>query len=79
MINFAKDTLALIFMNNKKEIFCITALKDFLRLLKTNENKNLKLLSYTTDYELALINACDKVFRNTIKVVGCLFHFGQAL
>ena len=28
---------------------------------------------------MALINACDIVFGNKIKAVGCLFHFGQAL
>ena len=67
---------AYIVMNSKKESSYIIVLKDFLRLIKYDIKDGINLLSYTTDFEIGLINACTLVFGEKIRSVGCLFHFG---
>ena len=66
-------------LNNKSEISYIKAFLEFKNILTNYGKDNLALLSYTTDFEKALMNACEYVFGVDIKPVGCLFHFGQSL
>jgi hypothetical protein len=66
-------------MNSKKESSYNTVLKDFLRLIKYDIKDEINLLSYTTDFEIGLIDACTVVFGEKIRSVGCLFHFGQSI
>ena len=47
-------------------------------LISCNDKFPIKAKAITTDYELALINSVSKVF-SSIHLVGCLFHFKQAL
>ena len=44
---------------------------------KINGNNNYNFLTFTTDYEVALFTAFNKVFNsnNKVKHVGCYFHF----
>ena len=48
------------------------------QILTMNESLELSIKSATLDFELSLINGFKRVFAKT-KIIGCLFHFKQAL
>ena len=69
---------AFILINSKNEIAYNIALSAFYDILTNNNNLKLSLSSISIDYELALINAINKVFRK-VRIVDCYFHYMQAL
>ena len=47
-------------------------------IVTIGKSKVLKLNSYTVDFEIGLVNALRKVFKNN-KCVGCYYHYTRAL
>ena len=43
-------------------------------ILTLENSSNLELLSYTIDFEKALINATEKIFPD-IRQIGCFYHY----
>ena len=71
-----------IVLNNKTEegyYDCFNYIKDYLYKLGKKYHSVLKIKTYTTDFEIGLYKAFDKVFNpeNKIKHIGCYFHFLQ--
>ena len=65
-------------INNKKEnyyLYLFQRIKDILTIEKTTD---LKINSYTVDFEKGLINALNIIFPE-IKCIGCYFHYTRAL
>ena len=69
---------AYILLNNKTENGYYLALSNLKKILTLDNNVNLKLISYTTDYEKALYNALEKLFPD-IRRIGCYFHYSYNL
>ena len=49
-----------------------------LKTLAVNQNKSLSPNYIHSDFELAIMQACEKTFPNTVNV-GCYFHYAQAI
>ena len=70
-----------IILNNKTEegyIDCFIYLKYYIDKLITKEKKEkVRFTTFTTDFEIALINAFNKIFNREKKIhhIGCYFHF----
>ena len=67
-------------LNNKTEecyYDYFNYLKDYLYKLGKKSHSDLKIKTYTTDFEIGLYKAFDKVFNpeNKIKHIGCYVHF----
>ena len=65
-------------INNKKEEGYYILFKKIYYILSIEETKDLLLKSYTTDFEIGLINALSKIFQNR-RAVGCFYHYTRAL
>ena len=65
-------------INNKTEAGYLELLSSIYNIITIEKTKNIKLESYTTDFEIGLMNALDKIFPN-VRKVGCFFHFTRAL
>ena len=65
-------------INNKKEngyLYLFQRIKDILTIENTTD---LKINSYTVDFEKGLINALNIIFPE-IKCIGCYFNYKRAL
>ena len=69
-----KVPCAYILMNNKSQISYEIVLNKLKDIITYNNNIELKVISISTDFEVALINGTKIVFKN-IRHVGCLFHY----
>ena len=69
-----KVPCAYILMNNKSQISYEIVLNKLKDIITYNNNIELKVISISTDFEVALINVTKIVFKN-IRHVGCLFHY----
>ncbi len=67
-----------ILLNNKTEKGYYLALSNLKKIIKLDNNVNLNMISYTTDYEKALYNALELLFPN-IRRIGCYFHYSYNL
>ena len=65
-------------INNKTEPGYIELFKSIYNIITVEKTVNLKLESYTTDFEDALMNAIELIFPDKRKV-GCYFHYTRAL
>ena len=65
---------AYILLNNKKEKSYIQVLRQFKSIISLENTIKLKLISYTSDYEISLCNALERIFPN-IRHVGCYYHY----
>ena len=65
-------------INNKKEEGYYLLFKKIYDILTIEGTKELKLKTYTTDFELALLNSLEKVFIGKRRI-GCFFHYTLAL
>ena len=65
-------------INNKTQIGYELVSKNFEKIITLNNNIKHNIESYTTDFEISLINAMKKIF-NSSRGIGCLFHYSQAL
>ena len=61
-------------INNKSEAGYIEFFKCLKNIITIENTKNLKLISYTTDFEQSLLNALKIVFPK-IKAIGCFYHY----
>ena len=61
-------------INNKTETGYIEFCKSFHNIITIENSKDIKLRSYTTDFEQALINALNNVDPYSISV-GCFYHY----
>ena len=58
----------------KKEKSYIKVLSKFKSIISLENTINLKLISYTSDYEISLCNSLERIFSN-IRYVGCYYHY----
>ena len=65
-------------INNKKEEGYYILFKKIYEIITLEGTRELKLQTYTTDFETGLINALERVFINKRKI-GCFFHYTRAL
>jgi len=70
--------LAFILLSTKDEEGNIQALRGLKDLLINYGTRKINLQSITIDFEKAIINAVKFIFPE-IKIIGCLFHFKNAL
>ena len=61
-------------INNKKEAGYIYLFEKIKHILTLENTSKLELLSYTIDFEKALINATEKIFPD-IRQIGCFYHY----
>ena len=61
-------------INNKTETGYNGFFKSFKNIITIENTKNIKLSSYITDFEQALISALKSVLPK-IKAIGCFYHF----
>ena len=61
-------------IKNKTEAGYLELLSSIYNIITIEKTKNLKLESYTTDFEIGLMDALDKIFPN-VRKVGCFFHY----
>ena len=47
---------------------------EFKNIITLEEEKELEMISYSSDFELALSNALETVYPN-IRYLGCYFHY----
>ena len=65
-------------INNKTEQGYIELFKSIYNIITVEKTVNLKLESYSTDFEDALMNALELIFPDKRKI-GCYFHYTRAL
>ena len=65
-------------INNKKEEGYNILFKKINNILTIEETKELKLISYTTDFEKGLINSLSNIFKNS-RAVGCYYHYTRTI
>ena len=65
-------------INNKTENGYKNLFKSIFEIITIENSKDLKLESYSTDFEVGLMNALEEVFPNKRKI-GCFFHYTRAL
>ena len=65
-------------INNKKEPGYLYLFKKIKNIISVEKSRTLNLMSYTVDYENALINALKKVFPES-RTIGCYFHYCRDL
>jgi len=73
-----KIPCAYILMNNKLKKSYDLVFTSIFNIISLDNNKSIKLVTITTDFEKALIASVKKVFTN-IRHVGCLFHYIKIL
>ena len=73
-----KYPLSFILINNKNQLGYECTLKNFKDIITLGNKSKINIISYTTDFENALINAMKKNF-SSCRGIGCLFHYSQAL
>ena len=61
-------------MNNKNEESYYKVFQSFKNIITLEGSKELELISYSTDYEIALSNALERLFPK-INHYGCYFHY----
>ena len=59
-----KYPLSFILFNNKTQLGYECALKNFKDIINLNNKSKLNIASYTTNFEIALINAMKKIFNS---------------
>ena len=67
-----------ILLNNKTEELYTLCLESAANIITQYGIYDLNLESITTDTEFALMNACNRIFPNVLRI-GCLFYFKQDL
>ena len=65
-------------INNKTENGYIELFKSIKNILILEYTKNLNLKSISTDFEIGLINAIERVFPG-VRRIGCFYHFVRAI
>ena len=73
-----KYPLSFILINNKNQLGYECVLKNFKDIITLGNKSKINIISYTTDFENALINAMKKNF-SSCRGIRCLFHYSQAL
>ena len=65
---------AYILLNNKKELSYIKVLRTLKNIITLENTINLNLISYSSDYEMALSNSLERIFPH-IRHIGCYYHY----
>ena len=65
---------AYILLNNKKEKSYIKVLINLKSIITLENTLNLKLITYSSDYEISLSNALERIFPH-IRHIGCYYHY----
>ena len=65
-------------INNKNEAGYLELFRSIYNIITLEKTKDLHLKSYTTDFEIGLINALKIIFPN-VTSVGCFYHYTRAL
>ena len=65
-------------INNKKEAGYLELFRSIYNIITLENTKELNLKSYTTDFEIGLINALKIIFPKA-EAIGCFYHYTRAL